>query len=489
MKVTKIYHPGKHREARQKVLRVAAYCRVSTKQEEQESSYEEQMTVYTEKINSQEGWQLAGIYADRGISGTSAKKRPEFLRLIRDCERSLIDVVICKSLSRFARHTREALFYFRHLQSLGVRLIFEKEDIDTESSYSEMMMTILAAFAEEESRSISENSKWGSRRRAQEGEKRLVRLYGYRKADDNYEIVPEEAEIVRKIFDCYEHGVSTMEIARTLTETGAPRLKTQQDWDDTRIRRIIENEKYAGDYKTQKYYSKDVLDRRHYKNDGVLPSVYIVNSHEAIIPRKQFERCSQILNMRKKGTALQYPFGEYLRCPYCGCVLSFRKIVKGRAFCCENDACKGFVIGAVLVEKTILKAYNSIDTEMIRKQADAKAEDAEEENKMLRIKEEFPAFEKVDFWWLDELVKEIRIGRHTYTYSELKKMGKLASDDDDRTITVHWKSGLLSKLPSGVIRDAQDPKKRAESWNQYFHKDADLYPEPSESTVNTVSED
>lgn len=303
MEITKIYHPEKHWKAQREVLRVAAYCRVSTNLEEQLESFETQRAVYTEKINNQEDWELAGIYADRGISGIRAGKRPQFLRMIEDCDQGLIDCVICKSISRFARHAREAIYYVRHLQELGIRVIFEKEDIDTDSIYSEMTMTILAAFAEEESRSMSENVKWALRKKAQAGEVRLTRTYGYRKSGDNYEIVPAEAEIVRLIFDLYEHGTSTWNIAKKLNEMGVARLRTKAGWNDQRIRRMIENEKYAGDYKTQKFYKKDILDHRLYKNDGALPSVYIKNHHEAIIQRGQFERCNEILNQRKKGSA------------------------------------------------------------------------------------------------------------------------------------------------------------------------------------------
>ena len=191
--------PAKSREETghtERNLRVAAYCRVSTDQEEQESSYEAQISYYTEKINSNPEWQMAGIFADEGISGTQAQKRPEFLKMIRLCRQRKIDMVLTKSLSRFARNTVDSLKYIRELKVLGIAVIFEKENINTLETDTEMMLTILSCFAQAESESISKNVSWGVRQSFKNGNvpMQYARLLGYRKGnDDKPEIVPEEA--------------------------------------------------------------------------------------------------------------------------------------------------------------------------------------------------------------------------------------------------------------------------------------------------------
>lgn len=167
----------KHMSVEGKQIRVAAYCRVSTEMESQQSSMEAQVRFFREQIQRHKGWELVGIYADEGISGGTAARRPEFQRLLRDCEEGKVDYIISKSISRFARNTLECLSIIRHLQSIGVQLIFEKENIDTGNAFSEMLLTVLAAFAQEESRSLSENQKWSIRKRFEEGDPRWHLLY------------------------------------------------------------------------------------------------------------------------------------------------------------------------------------------------------------------------------------------------------------------------------------------------------------------------
>lgn len=188
------------------ILRVAAYARVS--HETEMDSFDAQVGYYTTFIEGQTGWQLAGIYTDPMISGTSAQKRPGFLQMVKDCEDGKIDLILCKSISRFARNTMDTLTYVRHLQNQGADIIFETNGIDTRDAYSEMMLTVWAAFAQEESRSISENTKWGIRKRFEEGVARWCKIYGYRKGNDGsqYEIVPEEAENIRLIFALADRG-------------------------------------------------------------------------------------------------------------------------------------------------------------------------------------------------------------------------------------------------------------------------------------------
>lgn len=460
MKVTKIYHPRKERKTERGILRVAAYCRVSSNSEDQLNSYETQKAVYMDLINSHEDWENAGIYADRGITGTSAKKRPQFQQMIRDCEDGRIDCVICKSLSRFARNTKDAIFYIRKLQELGVRLIIEKEDIDTEDSFSEMAITILAAFAEEESRSISENLKWAKRKKAQAGEVILPRVYGYQKVGDNYEVVPEEAETVRMIFDLYEKGASSVQIVQKLSEMAIPTYKGKDRWSDSVICDVIRSEKYIGDYRTQKYYSSDITDeKRFHKNNGELPYVYIENHHEAIISREQFERCGRILAYKNISSPIRCPFGDRLRCPYCGHVLYYRSRKPFiRYFYCDGEdgetACRKFMVHSDLVKDAVLNAYNHLDLEAIQTGSGTGKPDEAEVEKIKRIKEEHPVFEKVDYWWLDNLVKEIQFGQHSFP----ETMDK-STEADDRTIRIFWKCGLTSTLPSGI---KGDPRNKAD---------------------------
>ena len=488
MRVRKIFNPEEKEQEAKGLLRAAAYCRVSTKSDEQLTSYETQMAVYTQKISENPEWVFAGIYADRGISGTQADRRPEFLRMVEDCEAGKINVVLCKSLSRFSRNTLDGVTYIRHLQGLGVRLIFEKENIDTDNEFSEMLLTVLAAFAQEESHSHSENVKWGKRKRLQKGNALLIECYGYRKneAGDNYEIVPEEAEAVRLIFDLYEHGTSVPEITRTLMEKGYPMPDGQSKvWDESRIHYMILNEKYAGDIQTQKFYKKSFLDYRGYRNDGVLPSKLLKDHHEAIVPREQFDRCGVILELRKKSTPSQYPFADYLRCPFCGHVLRHRRLEIQNIdshFCCEGEgACREFAIMSIPVKDAILSAYAQVNLAEVERISRMKLKKrAAAAKKLLEVKAEHPTFEVIDYWWLDDLVEKIEFGQHSYTASDLKLMGDAARIVDDRIINITWKCGMVTTVPSGVERDSHDPRHKAKLWDGYILRYPDRYPKLAE---------
>ena len=205
--------------ARKRKLRVAAYCRVSTEQEEQQSSYAAQIAYYTDKISKNKDWELAGIFADEGITGTSAKKRTEFLKLMALCEKGKIDMVLTKSVSRFSRNTLDAIGYIRKLKAKGIPIIFEKEGINTMEMASEMALCFLSGFAQAESESISRNVTWGKRQSFKSGKVpfQYSRLLGYEKGEDGQpKIVPEEAEIVRQIYSCYDTGLGITAIMKTL---------------------------------------------------------------------------------------------------------------------------------------------------------------------------------------------------------------------------------------------------------------------------------
>lgn len=279
-----------------KLLRVAAYCRVSTLQEQQESSYEAQVNHYQEKIQNHPGWKLAGIYADDGKSATSTKKRLDFQAMIEDCMAGKIDMVLTKSISRFARNTVDALTNIRKLKEKNIPVIFEKESINTMEGSGELLLTILSSQAQEESRNISENCHWGIVRKFEEGKVMVnhSRFLGYTKdKDGNLVIVPEEAQLVRRIYKLYLEGNSSYRVKRILEAEGIPTVTGKKTWSATTIDRMLSNEKYMGDALQQKTYTVDFLTKKKVKNNGIVPQYYIENDHEAIIPKELFYRVQE----------------------------------------------------------------------------------------------------------------------------------------------------------------------------------------------------
>ncbi|MBT9624391.1 recombinase family protein, partial [Ruminococcus bicirculans] len=246
-------------------LRVAAYCRVSTEQEEQQNSYQVQIAYYTDLINRKKEWTLAGIFADEGISGTQTKKRTEFNRMIRMCRNKKIDLVITKSISRFARNTVDCLEYVRQLKDLGIGVIFEKENINTLTMTSEFMIALYGSFAQAESESISKNVSWGKEKAFREGKVQFQYKYllGYKKgADGKPEIVPDEAETVRLIFKMYLDGYTLLNIADTLMAQGRKTATGKNIWSKGEVQRILKNEKYVGDALLQKTFTSDCITQR-----------------------------------------------------------------------------------------------------------------------------------------------------------------------------------------------------------------------------------
>lgn len=279
-----------------KALRVAAYCRVSTLQEQQETSYEAQVNYYTEKIKSNLNWKLAGIYADDGKSATSTKKRSNFQAMIDDCLAGKIDMVITKSISRFARNTVDSLMNIRKLKEKNIAVFFEKEGINTLEGSGELLITILSSQAQEESRNISENCHWGIVRKFENG-KVIVnhsKFLGYTKdKEGNLVIVPEEAELVRRIFRLFLEGNSSYGIKRMLEADGILTVTGNTEWHATVIDKMLSNEKYMGDALMQKTYTVDFLTKKKVMNKGIVPKYYIEDNHEAIIPKELFNRVQE----------------------------------------------------------------------------------------------------------------------------------------------------------------------------------------------------
>jgi len=284
-----------------KKLRVAAYCRVSTETEEQNLSYEVQVAHYTEFIKKNTEWEFAGIFADDGISGTNTKKREEFNRMIEECMEGNIDLVITKSISRFARNTLDCLKYIRQLKEKNIAVYFEKENINTMDAKGEVLLTIMASLAQQESQSLSQNVKLGLQYRYQQGKVQVNhnRFMGYTKDEEgNLIIVPEEAEIIKRIYREYLEGKSLAGIGRDLEKDGILTAAGKPRWRPETIKKILLNEKYIGDALLQKTFTVDFLTKKRVKNEGHVPQYYVENSHEAIIPKELFLQAQEELHRR-----------------------------------------------------------------------------------------------------------------------------------------------------------------------------------------------
>lgn len=312
-------------------LRVAAYCRVSTEEERQLGSFENQIEYFTRLIEEKPGYELVSIYSDEGISGTSTRHRNGFMTMIKDCEAGKIDLIITKSISRFARNTKDSLDYTRKLKDMGIGIYFEKEGINTIDSSGELLLTLFSCFAQEESRSISENTAWGIRSKFQQGIPHLniTNILGYDK-DENGKLVinEEQAAIVRRIYRCYLEGFSLHGIARALNAENIPGVRGNVKWCATTIQRLLENEKYKGDLLMQKTFTANYLTRQHVKNTGQLNQYYIPQNHPEIIPVEEWEAVQEEIARRRsfvkkhslRGTcgSVNTPFYARIFCKSCG---------------------------------------------------------------------------------------------------------------------------------------------------------------------------
>lgn len=312
-------------------LKVCAYCRVSTDKEEQLTSYEAQVGFYSNYIASKPEWEYVGIYADQGITGTSTKHRTEFNRMITDCKAGLVDMVITKSVSRFARNTVDCLNYIRLLKELGIRVFFEKENIDTLDSKGEFLITLLGSLAEEESRSISTNIRWSVQKRFEQGKVIInhTNFLGYTKDEDkNLVIVPEEAKIIRKIYSDLLDGYTIAQISSELEASGILTATGNSKWHSSTVLSILTNEKYMGDCLLQKTYQPDFLNKKRVKNTGQAKQYYVENSHEGIVSKETFNAVQEELKRRKNLRGYSdtgngkysscYPFSGKLVCACCG---------------------------------------------------------------------------------------------------------------------------------------------------------------------------
>jgi site-specific DNA recombinase len=335
----------------QPIKRVCAYCRVSTDSREQQNSFTAQLEYYTALIENQENWQFAGIYADEARSGTKLQKRDDFLRMLKDCEDGKIDMIITKSLTRFARNTVDSIEAIRRLKELGVAVYFEKEHIDSLSEKNELMLTILSSLAQGEAESISTNNKWAAVKRFQDGTFILgTPAYGYAK-DENGELIiqEEEAKVVRRIFREYLNGKGTYAIARDLSEEGIATIRSAEKWSDGVIKEILINPIYTGKLLHQKTMTTEVLPFKRQRNKGQLPQYLVEDNHEPIISHEQAETVREILEYRRKQMGMddpekyqnRYAFSGKILCGECGGTFRRQKIYIGKPYekiqwCCRQ---------------------------------------------------------------------------------------------------------------------------------------------------------
>lgn len=306
--------------------RTAAYARVSTDTEEQISSYEAQVRFYTDYIQSRSDWEFAGVYTDEGITGTSTEHREGFKRMMKDALAGKIDLIVTKSVSRFARNTVDSLTAVRDLKAKGVEVYFEKENIRTLDSKGELLITIMSSLAQEEARSISENVTWGIRKRFADGKVSMAysSFLGYEKGPDGTPVINEdEAEIVRLIYSLFLQGKAVSWIASHLTREGIPTPRKKEKWTTTTIESILTNEKYKGDAVLQKTYISDFLTKKAKPNNGEIPKYYVENSHPAIISAETFALAQDEMKRRKEGrtrTTSASVFSGKVYCGKCGSV-------------------------------------------------------------------------------------------------------------------------------------------------------------------------
>ena len=359
-------------ETQKETLRVAAYCRVSSDSADQKHSYAAQIRAYTDLIGSHPGWELVDIYADEARTGTRADIREDFQRLLADCRKGKIDKVLVKSISRFARNTRDCLAALRELFALGVSVEFEEDHIDTGTLTTELMVSVSGALAQQESVSISQNQRMSYQRRMQRGEFiTCCAPYGYRLVDGKHlEIEPREAAIIRWIFECYLEGRSTDWIAAELSRRNIETPRGEANWGRTTIQRMLANEKYIGDSLCQKAYTTDILPFLRRPNCGEADQYYVEQTHPAILSRETYQR-AQELHRRKSRRAqpanIIYPLSKKMICGQCGARFSRRTAKHTAVWVCRThqkqaDACPVGRIPEAEIYAAFVRMYNKLRT-------------------------------------------------------------------------------------------------------------------------------
>lgn len=434
-KITKIEHTMpviQHRK------RVAAYARISMESERMNHSLSAQISYYNNFIQKNPDWEFAGVYADNGISGTSTAKREEFKRMIEDAKNGKIDIILTKSIQRFARNTVDLLETVRALKDIGVEVRFEKENINSLSGDGELMLSILASFAQEESRSISENVKWATRKRFEQGiPNGQFQIYGYRWKDDKLVIEPDEAKIVKLIYDNFLKGLSAESTEKQLEEMGVKSYKGGH-FGNTSIRQILSNLTYTGNLLFQKEYVVDPITGKSKKNKGELPQYFVENTHESIIPMDVYKQVQdEIKRRRELGVRANWSipttcFTSKIKCSNCG--KSYRRSGKRQ----RKDPDKVYYIWICLTKSEKGKRY-----------CDAKSIP---ENTLKRVCAEVLGTEEFDETVFEERVDKIVVIR-------------------DDTLEFHFKDGstYLQKWKSSARTDCWTPERR-KAWGELHKK-------------------
>ena len=367
--------------AEKKKLKVAAYCRVSTASDEQLISLEAQKAHYESHIRANDEWEYVGLYYDEGITGTKKDVRAGLLSMIADCEAGKIEFIITKSISRFARNTTDCLEMLRKLTDLGISIFFEKENINTMDAKGEVLLTIMASLAQQESQSLSQNVKLGFQYRYQQGQITVNhnRFLGYTKDEKGQLIIePDEAEVVKRIFREYLEGASLQQIGRGLEADGILTGAGKKKWRAETLQKILKNEKYIGDALLQKTYTVDFLEKKRVPNNGLVPQYYVENSHEAIIPRDLYMQVQEEMvrranlrsgqNRKKRVYSSKYALSSIVYCSKCGDI--YRRVVwnnRGKRSivwrCCTRvehgpGACNADAIHESELQNLVVRAIN-----------------------------------------------------------------------------------------------------------------------------------
>ena len=458
-----------------KKRRVAGYARVSTDHEEQQTSYEAQVDYYTNYIKGREDWEFVSVYTDEGISATSTTKRDGFNRMVADALDGRIDLIITKSVSRFARNTVDSLTTIRKLKEHKVECYFEKENIWTFDGKGELLLTIMSSLAQEESRSISENVTWGQRKRFADGKVTVPfkRFLGYdRGADGNLVINEEQAAVVRRIYGMFLQGRSPFAIAKKLTEEGIPTPGGKTNWSGSTVRSILTNEKYKGDALLQKVYTVDFLSKKKKVNQGEVPQYYVEHNHDAIIEPVVFEAVQKQMAVRQTGRNRQSSAGVFsgkIKCGDCGSWYGskvwhsnskYRRVVwqcnhkfDGGKKCCtphlDEETIKGFFVKAVNIltmeREEIAANFHAIKERLF--------DTAELEVEQLRLQEERNV--------VAELIRQCMRENAHAALDQMECQAKYQAKYDGMAKRFEWTKARLDEV-SSVIRTKQAKKEQIE---------------------------
>lgn len=471
--------------------RVAAYARVSTDEDEQLNSYDAQIDYYEKHIKSNPDWEFVKVYTDEGISGLMTKKREGFQSMIQDALAGKIDLILTKSVSRFARNTVDTLTNVRKLKEQGVTVFFEKENIWTDDAKGELLITIMSSLAQEESRSISENVTWGQRKRFADGKVSMPYkgFLGFRKgADGRPEVVPEEAAIIRRIYGEFLQGQTYNGIARNLTRDGIKTPRGRDTWQGSTIKSILQNEKYKGDALLQKSFTVDFLTKKQKVNEGEVPQYYVSNSHEAIVSDEVFDLVQYEIerrkNNRQQGSSVNFFSGRII-CASCGEAFT-RKVWHsnskykryiwqcGKKYARKNAVCQTphvledeikiafcmLVKNLIVERKAVLKATQTIladvlytsslesDKELLQKQVDELYALLEEE---LNRKAKRANDSEKELANYEKLVQE-----YEAKIAELKKLKESIKGKQKRSFLCHRFMESLSELKTEKLSFSED---------------------------------